>query len=179
MPSLRTGHANMFRVGGRRGDRQPRYWSRCPRGQYVKTLTPLKLNLLDLGFGLSSRAKKGQGSLAHTRGATQTLCEYLTNISITSAVLMTDTRVGLTEAEVAGRRKKYGLNQMRYVSLSSPDFLVPGGEAGVWMPSLPGYLREHRESWSAAREQVLGRRAWAGGSSRRYPPTLDSLSWLD
>ena len=68
---------------------------------------------------------------------------------------MTDTRVGLTEAEVAARRKKYGLNQMRYVSLSSPDFLVPGGEAGVWMPSLPGYLRERGESWSAGREQVL------------------------
>ena len=84
---------------------------------------------------------------------------------------MTDTRVGLTEAEVAARRKKYGLNQMRYVRLSSPDFLVPGGEAAVWMPSLPGYLRERRESWSAVRDKFW-RELGAGGKLQKLVASL-------
>lgn len=41
-------------------------------------------------------------------------------------MLQTDTRVGLTEAEVLARRKKYGLNQMKEEKESKfPSFRIP------------------------------------------------------
>ena len=41
-------------------------------------------------------------------------------------MLQTDTRVGLTSEEVLQRRRKYGLNQMKYVS-TTPFLAVSAG----------------------------------------------------
>jgi hypothetical protein len=54
-------------------------------------------------------------------------------------MLQTDTRVGLTSDEVLQRRRKYGLNQMKYVSLPSESAgCVMGTRWLAWHQLLAG-----------------------------------------